>query len=553
MGRKKILIVEDRKKQRKALHDALERRGFDVYEAGDVETARGLIAKLAGEIDVMVLDMHLDDRRYPGITGADLGMEAMKAQPTWAPEFLIHSDHQSDMNYYRLAMRLRVAAYLYKSDYDVEQLIPHVRALALRRALSVERADLAPRIEKIGESCQTQSEAIGLFCREILIPELSACLGAPFLLLRDNEQTVYSGGDLDRSLQADPVYETIEVLTFAANNGMEPFQFDAATVPLVEESRTSQVVQKLDGGAFLSLTPNKDLPLILGILRPDNGAFPLADDPGELARALINYLKPAVLEQFLRLSAYWVKNKAKRDARLAEISRIFLYIGQKQLSILEEACNSGQWTEQSLSYQKLHALAIDLNATGAVLSSVKSARTEELPIEEVAEFARWVWIEIGGRGVEGVLQVDGNCWVKATKEDLFLILSRILQWFMQRFVEYPPEANPEILISCGSTEEGSVIRLEDRSHRLSESLRRQLFDSFNQTRPSPQLQPARDHPDVFLPLYLAKALVEEKYNGRLEERSEEIAGDCGHRFIIRFQPQKPPCLEGSLEDASIAA
>jgi CheY-like chemotaxis protein len=553
MNSKKVLIIEDRERQRKALHKVLERRGFTVKSAGSVATAQRAIEELYGGLDVMIMDMHLGDDEHPEITGADLGLKAKKMQPVWPPEFLIHSGVK-DMSYYQLALRLGAAAYLLKHDYKPEQVVPHVRALALRRALSIEREDLARRIEKIGESSQTAGKAVRIFCRDILIPELEACLGAPFvLLLRDHQRTILCGRDADLPVGEDSVFETVRVLTITESNGVEPFIFDASKVLPDEERRNSPAARKLNDGAFISLINNKDFPLTLGILKAENGAFPLADSPQELAQVLIGYLKPAVLEQFLRLLSYWTESKARRDERLAETSRIFLYIGQEQLSILQDAHDSGQWSSENRHFQKLQALADDLYDTGQVLSSLRNPDEEDFPMIDVAEIARMAWTEIGGDRAEEIFSVSGNCNVRARSEDLFIIITRILQWFIQRFIEYPYQSSPVISIVCFVSETRPVVTLEDRSRRLSEPLRRRLFDSFAQTNPIAQTKSSHDLPGVYLPLYLAKALVEEKYSGRLEERSDEMEGDIGHRFVMQFQPVESPELETAIDGPLMAA
>ena len=70
---KNILVVEDSNPQRKALHSALKMRGFSVSSTGDIGTARKLARELEGKLDVVVLDMRLEDKQDPTITGADLG------------------------------------------------------------------------------------------------------------------------------------------------------------------------------------------------------------------------------------------------------------------------------------------------------------------------------------------------------------------------------------------------------------------------------------------------------------------------------------------------
>ncbi len=545
MNNKTVLIIEDSEAQRLSLQLALEMRGFRVESAGDVATARSLITKLRGELDVMVLDMRLEDPDYPDITGADLGIEAMRMYGAWHPEFLINSAY-SEVSYYELALDLRVAAYLHKSISKPNQIIQHIRALALRHALSVKRPDLARKIEQIAESSRDQSEAVKKICREILVPEFKSGLGAPFiLLLTDKDSTFAYGGDTRLPQGEDPAYDVIQAMAYAECAGMEPFVFDLAKSRLPHNAQGNTIINALNDAVFISLSFSRNFLLTLGILKAESGDFPLAEKPAEMAEVLISHIKPAVLEQLLKLSSYWAENNAKRSVRLSETSNICLYIGQEQLSIIQDALDSGEWSSDSLYYQKLQNLAVDLHDTGQVLSSVRGIDLEGIentaPLQaknniQMADFVTSVWKEINSSIQSDSLKVTGNCAIEATVEDMFIIVSRILQWFTQRFVEYSAGTRPEISVHCRTSDEGPVVIIEDRSRRLNEQLRKRLFDPFTQAVPLPSIGSGANRPGLYLPLYLAKVLVEEKYHGEIVECSNEIVGDLGHRFAIRFQP-----------------
>jgi hypothetical protein len=45
-------------------------------------------------------------------------------------------------------------------------------------------------------------------------------------------------------------------------------------------------------------------------------------------------------------------------------------------------------------------------------------------------------------------------------------------------------------------------------------------------------------PGLYLPLYLAKVLVEEKYGGRLSDESDTMDGDIGHMLMMCFRPPR---------------
>jgi hypothetical protein len=154
----------------------------------------------------------------------------------------------------------------------------------------------------------------------------------------------------------------------------------------------------------------------------------------------------------------------------------------------------------------------------------------------MAPFLRDTWNEIIGQEqpVPGTFKVEGDCVVQADSDDLCIVTSRMLQWFRQRWGDLPEGGAPIITAQCAETNHGSEISFEDRSRRLSKRLREELFIPFTQAISLP-MEIAKDNlPGRYLPFYLAKMLVEEKYRGVLEDHSDELPNDAGHRFVIRF-------------------
>src|SRR5262245_61770208 len=110
-----VLYIEDSEAQREPLRMALENRGFKVEVAADVEAARKQIERLREQIDVIVLDMRLEDPKWPQLTGADVAIEYFNPRTPNPPEFLINSAF-SEVDYYKLALKLGVATYLQKTE-----------------------------------------------------------------------------------------------------------------------------------------------------------------------------------------------------------------------------------------------------------------------------------------------------------------------------------------------------------------------------------------------------------------------------------------------------
>ena len=55
-----------------------------------------------------------------------------------------------------------------KRKFKVEELVPHIRILALRRALSFANEALMGRVQEIAETSATVGEAVEHFCKEVL-------------------------------------------------------------------------------------------------------------------------------------------------------------------------------------------------------------------------------------------------------------------------------------------------------------------------------------------------------------------------------------------------
>jgi DNA-binding response OmpR family regulator len=544
-----IKYIEDSEAQRKSLKMALEHRNFRVETAGDVTDARKLIEELREHIDVIVLDMRLEDPKCPQMTGADIAIEYFNPQTPYPPEFMIHSAH-SEVDYYKLALKLGVATYLQKSEYDQVDLIRHIRALTIRRLLSIKRPDAADRIQRIVESSRNRSEAIVKFCRDELEPDFSGRLGAPFIFLfTEDDHTSCCAGNVDLPESLD-LYETIQAMVFAEVRSGNPFIVDAGKIPDPLDPKEMEVLKRLDGAAFIPLTIDRDARLSIGLLTADPNYSPLPEPPAEMASVLAKYLESAVIELLLTVLIKWTEHHTKNETKRKELMRITsevcLSVGRQQLSILQQLNHPIPVPSEDKCLRLLHSLAENLQATGTMLESLAKpqARIEErwLPTERVSmkQFIKsvWTYLDYG----ENALSIHGDCEVQATSEDLSVTVSSVLQWFAQRFSDTPQEIKPHISVNCGYSDKGAELIFEDRSERLDKMLRRHLFDPFAET-----VTKLADNDDakvrvgLYWSLFWAKVLVEARYKGRLEDISDGIAGAgfeageaIGHRFRMYF-------------------
>src|SRR5215207_1235505 len=228
MARKSVLIVEDFENLRWSLHELLDARGFEVYSTGRVAEARALCREHWDKFDVVILDMRLHDPEEPNVTGADIGIEFRRANRSHSPECLIYSAYP-EVDYYRLALKLGVAAYLSKDEFSELDVVRHTMVLALCQSLSSENPETADRMVRIASQSHSPSEAVVKFCREVLLPEFESCLGTPFVvLLSEGNGTRNCLDDADPSPESGLFYHTLQALAHGKGGLAEPFVFEAS-------------------------------------------------------------------------------------------------------------------------------------------------------------------------------------------------------------------------------------------------------------------------------------------------------------------------------------
>jgi DNA-binding NarL/FixJ family response regulator len=552
---KRVLIIEDEELQRLALHDGLELRNFSVASAATAAAARRLIAKENEAFDVVVIDMHLrKEGERPGkevtgldtneVTGAHIGIEIKRKWPHWSPEFLISSAY-TPAEYYRLALDLGVAAYLPKALHDVRSVMRHVRALALRRGLSVERPSALDEIRRIAETSRGHAEAVRRFCSQILCRELAASLGMPFVVLLTDRSGTYGVGN--RFNLPDGVfraYATVQALTHGKAAIAEPFTFRPGDLRALDPAVETDILARLENAAFIPLAAADEFRLSLGLLPEVTQADSIAE-AAATAGVLLAYFRPAVLRHLLTLTAMVTELHAKRLAVLRATSQFSLYVGQEQLATLAAAQDAGELLEAGRYCEKLELLAADLRDAGEELGELGRPKPEAqdsqaglvVSMREIVEEA-WHALASSLEQNTGLLSIEGGCLVQGRRDNLQLAAARVLQWLVQRMIESPPDSEPAIFVRCSETPEGPEVSFEDRSRRLSDQLREFLFVPFSQASSRPPAKKELRGPGVHLSLYMAKMLVELGTGGVLEDQSAEVEGGRGHRLVMRFPPVK---------------
>ncbi|HEU4712091.1 MAG TPA: response regulator [Pyrinomonadaceae bacterium] len=535
---KKVLIVEDRVRQRTALKDALEKWNYEVFEAGTSSQARAQADLHWDELDVVVLDNDLGD---PDVHGPDIAIEYREKNKSFPPEAIIYSKF-NNVKYYRKALRLGAAAYLEKGD--LTRVVNHVKVLALCRALNPANPTLVSRLARISAHSRTESEAILAFCSTVLTRELESCLRVPFLVLFMQDGETQNCATTPGFPTHSPVYQELQDLAHANLSG--PSTLDKNKLSPAKDQATKDLYQKLNQAVLLPLSKSDKLKLSICILNEEKGRESHEHSEEEaLCEVLSQYFRPTVFANIVNIWSQWTELHATRTST----AKLCLAVGQEISSGLEDP-------------EQLQDLANDLSDTGQYLTQLgnrnASDKLENLSINAIVTAA---WEDVTRAADTSDMkppQVTHDCSVVAQKSDLEQIFSRLLQWFIYRTKSMPLDVEPVIKIDCETGESVATITFEDNSHRLPRRLREDLFAPFTQaiSTPFPKIDEARpqthgtkkkvrkgerstenNHLNTgrYLPLYLAKMLVEGRYHGILEDHSDEIKDHSyGHRILMQF-------------------
>lgn len=535
---KNILVVEDDETIRRSLEMKLNQWGFRAEVAKNVTEARERLKESEQPYDVAVLDIQLGDVK----TGIDLGREIREAQPDAPPELVIYSGNYKKVEHYHAALSLGSADFIRKGEEEEEEIVSRIGAKALRRALNPKNPEMGVKMLRIiaEDDVWDPIAAVKNLCSQVIAPEVKACLGVPsvFLLSDTNgTQVLTRGAELPKKYES--AYAQIQQRTFQADR-VVPFDFSLDKMNLTLDADSRQIFQPLEGSSFLQIYEN-GLKLSIGILRPEETDH-LRDekDPRTLTRILdpIVDMRPSVFTLLKILSRF--KAIARGEAVLKYTSNFCLYVGKTQLNVLEESLEKEEIEPDNACFRKLKRLADDLHATGVEFSHLNDREEAVVQAVSARSVVERAWQMIKEQGLAARLelrQTGADFEVRIAERDLLIAVLRVLQWLAQREDKIPPEA-PYLAIEVAyERQHGRVaIRFTDQSRRLGEQLRKRLFEPFTQG--TVTLGDTDDKgerlPGLYLPLYLAKTLLTEKNDGSLEDRTNELAGESGHRFVISF-------------------
>jgi DNA-binding NarL/FixJ family response regulator len=532
----KTLLVEDEVEQQQELIDLLKLDGVEVIDvASTIDEARQKIERYWESVDVIILDNKLGD---PHITGPQVVIEIRaRKENSRSPEFIVYTDWD-DIAYYRYSLDIGVAQYMIKGSGNP---IVHVKVLALRRALSLKNPEIRSEVDRIAVYSKNISDALLTFCQRVLESAFDSYLGVPFVILftEGNETRNCATNSEMLTAGVSPLYHTLQALAHGKGNPTEPFVLETSKLAPPTEQEAA-LYKRLNGAAFLPIPLSNEMKLSIGILRTEARAEESeSKQEKELCTVLAQHLRPTVLENIISLWSLLTEFRVARNST----ARLCLRVGQE--------INDGLAADE---LDQLEDLANDLNSTGQYLTKLDSHAWydgEDVSIREVVQ-KRWELISMAEDYSAMRLDLQGDCVVRAQRNDIVVVISRLLQWFAYRCQATPPGIEPMIKVECETTGGQANITSEDNSYRLPPPLRRDLFEPFTQAiaTPFPNIEVNESatpqtvaekqtlgnvNAGRFLPLYLAKMLVEGRYHGLLVDRSDEIKGHpYGHRILLQL-------------------
>lgn len=562
---KRVFVLEDQPNQLDTYVRILKLRGFEVEGAKNLEEVERVLKSDEG-FDLLLLDMNLkgDPRAIElNMYGSDMGRQLVNKQAAWPPEVVIMTAYSAKVDFWRKAFAVGASAFLEKKDLSVEAIINHVYIMLLRRAVGLSNPRCKEVIDEVLSQGGRESGMLGEFFRRLVVPEFDACLGSPFIMVLEHTDAAAEGAPGGATLREQIVELTGKASYYVQLQGISgPFELNEEVfrlAPLPARNSSSEIFLSAqlaglletdtqpDGGVALNellkeaafiplqLTPDVRLTLLLVKERTQRkGSEDLLPLP--LARLLAKYALDTLRMTLTNLIERWKNEQKLKQVQLQELGRFCDYVGAEAKRITFGVRSEGFLPEENASFRRLDLLADELFEAGEFLDSLGRENVyppRRLILQEVVQKA-WDGVAGGGAGSPGGLSFRGDCGatVLAAEEELLFIFSRLLHWLVS-FYEEGLGVTPRVGVECRLEGSEVEIALESESIRLHKILRDSLFVPMTQRIDYERVLEGKG-PKLFLSLYLTKSLLERRYQGSLDDSSDSLPGELGHRLVIRM-------------------
>lgn len=568
---KRVFVLEDQPNQLETYVRLLKRRGFEVVGAKNREDVEQVL-KSDESFDLLLLDMNLKDD--PGLLelnlyGSDIGELLVTKQAAWPPEVLVMTAYSTRVDFWRKAFAVGATVFLEKRELSLEETINYVCIMLLRRAVSLRNPRCNEVIGEVLNRGGRERRVLEEFFQRLVVPEFDACLGLPFIMVLE-----YANASADEAPAPPPLAaeatlsEQLAELVVKASyyvqvhDVKEPFRLDEEVfqpAPLLAPNSASDVFFSTRLAELLRAEEQSDAAVALTELLEDAAFIPLQLTP-DVRLSLLLVKEKTHLETFeelypLSLAKLMVKhsldslrmtltnlierlkNEQKiKQMQLQELARFCEYVGAETKRITFGVEAERFVPEENTSFQRLNLLADELSEAGEFLNNLSqenSYPSRRLMLRQVVQQA-WDGLAQGGPGPSVALSFHGDCQatVLAAEEELHFFFSRLLHWLVS-FYEGDFDVTPQVSVACRLEGSQIEIALESESVRLHKILRDSLFVPMTQRIDYDQVWEGKG-PKLLFSLYLAKSLLERRYQGSLADSSDELPGELGHKLVIRM-------------------
>lgn len=551
----KVLVLEDQQNVRWLLKADIGKAGFEVLEAANVSEARRILETQTRELAVAVLDIRLDDRAHPEVTGLDIGLELKERalhQRLEVPGLVVHTTF-TNPQYYDYAIQLGAASYLVKGKTDTTDVVRAVRREALHYLIRTGSEALSEVIRSPGSAPGFGSVGHGqgcLVCDRVLLPALDRVYGGRFALVHRagrSQPHVGHPGDSSLSPLSDVRGGTWERLLnvcvgyregsgSSTEIGREVIDRIAGTGPALRDHSADALM----GGRAVAVEFGREDSLMIVLLPGLSGLSAQASlsTECECLRGALSGASAGALIGAAKLAAAVMNERERRIAVRETFAETALYVGAELTSMTRQALEpDADPGAVRVAMRRIEGLGETLWESGELLARLHEP-SADAPVVDLSAVAGEAVRAVNGRyGKDAALSVRGDAKVNGDGVQITEAMVRLLGWFVERARTAAPAERPLVGVTLRRSEHGVEISLESpNGPRLPAEIRHRLFRPFSELGTAAHSWGPEDRttPSTRAPLFVAAMIVEQGWGGEIIDESQGLEGDRGHRFVVRL-------------------
>lgn len=510
----KVLVVENEKIIRHNMVKALKRRNFDCFGAGTVDEANGLVQEHGKDTVAMVLDVRLEDKAHPGITGLDLAMKWKDQLGASMPYVIVHSAYPEE-HYFQAAGELGALAYLHKSDQDTDTTTVSslVRTLALRGLLKQAHANNTH--SDLVQMAPSRAGLLQLFCTKVLKEHFETYLGLNYFILFQEKGQSRSLLGPATGENCPEFWNTVSALTLAYTGSSRSFSLSFDKYPSL--GCWSHFKETLDGSVILPIYQNREMSLSLGMCQTQGLT---QEDPEKLVNILARYYKPQLHNHINDLVMEWSKLEERRRTQLETSAQTLNYFSNF-FKLAEQEEHDPTEVYQYLKDQ----LDRESQWVADLANEMQNNHKTEGEVIQLESAIERAFKKARRRGCQSRIEIGQATFALNTNPDSFEdVITTVAQWFMGRAHNI---SEHYIKVTFHVGEKWNKISIIDNSRQLPKVLRTKVFNPFGAS-----LREKGELPYRHMTLFSARSQMEIRHQGRLIDETEE--NRPGHCFSLWF-------------------